>query len=198
LANFPILLRPAATDGAGLRLAMDLGPCGLLLPMIESVEQLDRACNDVYLPPRGQRRPGGPSNYWVHQYTYETFRRHVEDPLIVIPQIESPLGVENAEAIARHPLTTALGVGPFDLSIRLGVSGESDHPKLRKSLAQIRSAAIDAGKPAWMIGDGPALIAQGYRFICIGEPSLLLKARLIEIVESSWAQHRAGWHDENR
>lgn len=198
LANFPILLRPAATDSAGLRLAMDLGPCGLLLPMIECAEQLDSAYNSLYLPPRGGRRPGGPSNHWMDQFTYEAFRRQVEDPLIVIPQIESPLGVENAEAIGRHQLTTAVGVGPFDLSIRLGVSGDVNHPKLRKSLHQIRSAAAAAGKPAWMIGDGPTLIAQGYRFICIGEPSLLLKERLREIVGSSWAEHRTGSHDENR
>ena len=134
----------------------------------------------------------------MDRFTYETFRQGVEDPLIVIPQIESPQGVENAEAIARHPLTTAVGVGPFDLSARLGVCGDMNHPELGKALNQIRSAAVAADKPAWMIGDGPTLIAQGYRFICIGEPSLLLQGRLNQIVESSWTRHRADSHDENR
>jgi 2-keto-3-deoxy-L-rhamnonate aldolase RhmA len=41
LANFPILVRPPCSDAEHVRLAMDLGPCGLLLPMVESVAQVE-------------------------------------------------------------------------------------------------------------------------------------------------------------
>ncbi len=184
MADFPILVRPADTNPTALRLAMDLGPCGLLLPMIDSAEQLDAARQSLHLPPRGQRRPGGPGNRWLDQYTYDAFRRTVEDTLVVIPQIESPQGLENVTAIAAHPLTTAVGVGPFDLSARLGVCGQMRHPTLWASIERVRKAADAVGKPMWMIGDGPTLIDQGFRFVCLAEPSAFLEASLKRLVAS--------------
>jgi 2-keto-3-deoxy-L-rhamnonate aldolase RhmA len=35
-ADFPVLIRPAAAEFTPIRLAMDLGPCGLLIPYVES------------------------------------------------------------------------------------------------------------------------------------------------------------------
>ena len=182
--GFPVLVRPASTEPTALRLAMDLGPCGLLLPMVETPQQLDAACESVYLPPRGNRRPGGPGNRWVSKFDYESFRREVEDPLIVIPQIESPVGLENARAIAAHPLTTALGIGPFDLSARLGVCGDANHAKIQAAQQHLREAATAADKPAWTIGDAPTMIARNYRFICVGDPTSLLQATLKSLVHS--------------
>src|SRR4029077_20047977 len=95
------------------------------------------------------------------------------------PQIETRLGLENVAAIAEHELTTALAVGPYDLSAELGVCGVMDAPGLREALATIRQAADAAGKPAWMIGsDAAALARDGWRFLCIGEPTWILSAAL--------------------
>ena len=58
MTDFPVLVRPARTDRESVRLASDAGACGVLLPMIESVEQLDEACSGLLMPPRGERRPG--------------------------------------------------------------------------------------------------------------------------------------------
>ena len=184
LIDFPVLLRPPSIESTVLRRAMDLGPCGLLLPMVESPEQMDAVCNSVYLPPRGQRRPGGPSIRWVRKTDYDSFRRDVEDDLIVIPQVENPRGLENAGTIAAHPLVTALGVGPFDLSARLGICGDAAHPLLQEAHQQLRRAAEAAGKPVWTIGDGATMIDRGFRFICVGEPSWLLEAALGRMVHS--------------
>jgi 2-keto-3-deoxy-L-rhamnonate aldolase RhmA len=160
---------------------MDLGPCGLMLPMIESAEQLDRICEIIYLPPRGERRPGGPGNRWLARFSSETFRNEIEDALVIVPQIESPLGLENADALAAHSLTTALGVGPFDLSARLGVCGDMNHPKMIAAHARIREAAEAVGKSAMSVGDGETLLDRGYRFLCIAEPSLLMQATMKQL-----------------
>ncbi len=184
LANFPVLVRPAQTDAASIREAMDLGPCGLLLPMVESAEQLDAVQQGAFLPPRGGRRPGGHGNRWLKQFNYEDFKREVEDDLIVMPQIESPQGLSNAKAIAAHPLTTALAIGPYDLSCRLGCAWRPDDPALRGAIDQLRAVAESEGKPFWMIGDGNKLAAQGHRFLCIAEPIGLLQTSLNQLVKA--------------
>ena len=181
LAGFAIFLRSRRTDAESIGEVLDLGPCGLLLPMIESAEQLDGVRDGIYLPPRGRRRPGGPGNRWAKQADYEGFKSTVEDHLVVLPQIESQLGLKNVQEIADHEITTALAVGPFDLSSQLGVCGQMDHPKLADALATIRDAAKQAGKPSWMIGDGKKLTQQGYKFLSITEPSYLLENTLREL-----------------
>ena len=111
LIDFPILIRPPAVELTHLRLAMDLGPCGLMLPHVESAADLAVAQDAVYLRPRGKRRPGGPGNRWVDDFNYAGWKTQVEDDLIILPQIESRAGLANREAIAAHPLTTAMAMG---------------------------------------------------------------------------------------
>ena len=179
LAGFPVLIRPSQTSEAAVRAALDLGPCGLLLPAVESGKHLDEVREAAWLPPRGNRRPGGPGNRWVSAFNYEAFRTEVEDDLIIIPQIETPAAMERAREIAEHEIVTALGIGPFDLSSQLGVCGAGlEHPQMQGALATWRAGAAAAGKPTWMIGPGPKLVEMGFRFICIGEPSALLTVSL--------------------
>ncbi len=193
LAGIPIFVRPQSTDTAKVMKAVDLGCCGLLLPMVERLEQLEDAQKGVYMPPRGERRPGGPGNRWLRQYNYASFKSVVEDHFIVIAQVESPDGIRNADAIAHHNLVTALGIGPFDLSARLGICFEPDHPKQNKAWSALRSAAERAGKPMWAIGNGRKLMNEGHYFICFGEASIILEQAVTKKLEQllTHAKHGA-------
>jgi 4-hydroxy-2-oxoheptanedioate aldolase len=182
LANFPVILRVQRKDTEWIAAAVDLGPVGLILPCVESAAQLDQVRDGIYMPPRGVRRPGGPSNFWVDQYSYETFKTEVEDDFIILPQIENQCGLDHVNEIAEHEIVTSMAIGPFDLSASLGVCWEPDHPKLAAAFEQVRKAADDAGKLVWRIGDGQALSAQGYRFLCIAEPTVLLLTTLTNMV----------------
>jgi 2-keto-3-deoxy-L-rhamnonate aldolase RhmA len=185
--GFPVLLRPRANDYTNIRHAIDLGPVGFLLACIESCEHLDIVRDAIYLPPRGRRRPGGLGNRWVPDSFAPTWKREVEDHFIILPQIETRKGLQNAGAIASHEITTSLAVGPFDLSAELGVCGRMDDPALKQALETIRAAARSAGKEAWMIGDGEQLTRDGWRFICLGEPTWLLEEALRQKVASASA-----------
>lgn len=178
-AGYPVLVRPRSNDYATLRLAADLGPCGFLLACVESPAGLDVVRDAIYMPPRGRRRPGGMGNRWVENYGAETWRRDFEDDFLILPQIETRIGMKNVAAIAAHELTTAAAIGPYDLSAELGVCGEMDSPVLREALVTIRDAAQAIGKPTWMIGSDAAQLARdGWRFICVGEPTWILLGAL--------------------
>jgi 2-keto-3-deoxy-L-rhamnonate aldolase RhmA len=191
-ADFPVLIRPPAAEFTPMRLAMDLGPCGLLVPYVESLDTMREIQDAVYLKPRGRRRPGGPGNAWVSDFHYETWRATVEDHLIILPQIETRAGLDQVEAIAAHPLTTAIAVGPYDLSADLGVCWKPESIELQQALARIRAAGKAAGKNMWMIGDGASLAREGYTFLCIGEPVSIMQSRLGEL---SAAAKEAGGFD---
>ena len=127
-ADFPVLIRPASAEFSVVRAVMDLGPCGLLIPYVQGNDTMDEIREAVYMKPRSRRRPGGLGNAWVKDFNYSTWKSEVEDDLIILPQIESKIGLENSEAIARNPLTTAMAIGPYDLSADLGVCWQPEHP----------------------------------------------------------------------
>lgn len=185
MADFAVILRPIDCAYSTIRRAIDLGPCGLLLPGVESTADLDSVQNAIHMPPRGQRRPGGQGNYWVSDFTYDSWKREVEDDFIVLPQIETLPGLDNVDAIAAHPITTSIAIGPYDLSASLGVCMQMDHPKSREAVARIRGAGEKVGKTMWRIGDGPALAAEGFRFICVGEPVAFMKRALTDAVHAT-------------
>lgn len=187
LLDFAVFVRPIATDLTTVRRALDWGPCGLLLPCVDSAAILDDVRDAVYLPPRGRRRPGGAGNRWVRDYSQETWKTVVEDALIVLPQIETRQGLARVDEIAAHELTTAMAAGPYDLSADLGVCGRTSDPLVVDAIARIRAAGRAAGKNMWMIGHGPTLRSQGINFICIGEPTWILQASLRRLVEETRA-----------
>jgi len=176
--NFPVLLRPRANAYTNIRHAIDIGPVGFLLACVESAADLDVVRDAIYLPPRGHRRPGGPSTRWVSAVFSSDWKGEVEDHFMILPQIETRRGLKNVAEIAGHEITTAVAVGPFDLSAELGVCGKMDDPVLKNALETIRAAARKAGKPSWMFGDGAQLARDGWRFICLGEPTWMLEEAL--------------------
>jgi len=179
--NFPVLIRPPEAEFSPIRLAMDLGPCGLLLPYVSSVETMATIQQAVYMAPRGRRRPGGHGNFWVSGYNYENFRTEVEDDLIILPQIENLEGLACVSQIAAHPLTTALAIGPYDMSAALGCCWKPDAPELLAALDQILAAGKAVKKNTWIIGDPALLRPRGFNFLGISEPTVLMEGALREL-----------------
>ncbi|NQT12853.1 MAG: hypothetical protein HQ582_08890 [Planctomycetes bacterium] len=184
LAAFPVLMRTVSCEMSELRRAVDLGPCGLLLPCVESTSQLDMVRDAVRMPPRGKRRPGGMGNYWMKDFHYPTWRDDFEEHFIVVPQIETRVGVENADAIASHTLVTAVGLGPYDLSADLGCCWDPDNAEHKAAFQRVREATHSAGKKVWIGCDAPKLIAEGYTFLWVGTVSSLLLHGLATEVEA--------------
>ncbi len=113
----------------------------------------------------------------------------------MIPQIESQAGVDNVDAIASHPLVTALGLGPYDLSADLGCCWNPDDGGYLAALDRIKGAADAVDKKLWVGCDGPALRAQGHTFLWVGTASLVLAnalTRLVQEIKSPDAGSSAG------
>lgn len=189
--DFAVIVRPGDSASRSIRAALDLGPCGLLVPAVASTADMDRIADAALMPPRGTRRPGGPAVRWVSDVHADTWRTEVEDSLLIMPQIETLEGLDNATAIAAHRLTTAIAIGPYDLSAQLGVCWDPGSAALRDAIERIRAAGTAAGKSMWMIGDGPALVADGFRFVCLGEPTMALEGALRAAAESTRRAERA-------
>jgi 2-keto-3-deoxy-L-rhamnonate aldolase RhmA len=141
----PIVYRVQANRGDLIKAALDVGVDGLMVPMVETPAEAVAIVEAAKYPPMGRRGfgPWRASNYYLDLPAYAAA---ANDRIVIIPQIESALAVENAAAIAAVPGIDALFIGPADLCGSLGVPVGAIEPKLTAALEKVIAACRKTGR----------------------------------------------------
>jgi 2-dehydro-3-deoxyglucarate aldolase/4-hydroxy-2-oxoheptanedioate aldolase len=88
---------------------------------------------------------------------------------MLIAQIETAKGVENADAIAAVDGIDCLWIGHFDLTQSLGVPAQFDHPRFQEAVDAVVAAADAHGKTAGIMAGsvdvGLEWLRRGFRAI---------------------------------
>jgi len=171
--TFPIV-RVGDNNPLFIKKAMDAGALGIIVPMVNSVEDANSAVDSMYYPPKGKR---GVGLYRAHQYgmRFDEYKNNIEDKCILIVQIEHYLGVRNIHDILSVDGVDGYIVGPYDLSGSVGYPGEFDHPAVTKQLNLINESLAKEDKPGGfhiVHSDHSELmkrINEGYKFIAYGD-----------------------------
>jgi 2-dehydro-3-deoxyglucarate aldolase/4-hydroxy-2-oxoheptanedioate aldolase len=177
------LVRIPATEYHFIARVLDVGAAGLMVPMVESVEQAERIVRSAKYPPAGRRGAafGVAHDDYAGGDIVEKMQTANGETLL-IAQIETAAGVENAERIAAVEGIDCLWIGHFDLTNSLGIPGQFDHPKFLESIEQVLAACREHEKiPGFMAGDvaaGRAWLDQGFRMIAYGGDIWLYQAAL--------------------
>jgi 2-keto-3-deoxy-L-rhamnonate aldolase RhmA len=117
---------------------LDSGATGLLIPQVETADQARQIIHHAKYPPKGQR---GLAMRRAHSLygrpdAAEYLRQANEDTLIVV-QAESQTAIDNLDQIIAVEGIDAIFVGPFDLSVSLGIPGEVTHPKETEAIDKV-------------------------------------------------------------
>lgn len=171
LAKRPTFIRVPGHEAGPIGRALDMGVAGVIVPCVDTPQQAQALVDAAKFPPLGKRSYGGRRPIDLHGRAYS--RTANADTLLVI-QIESPLAVANAEAIAATPGVDALFLGPDDILLRRGVA--MDTPRTREMIEPDMRAVVLAshkhGKPAVTVGVGSDMLALclelGYDMIVSG------------------------------
>ncbi len=116
--------------------ALDAGSGGVIVPMIESAEQLTSVRNACCWPPVGTRGVGF-SRANLFGKNFDDYREEAQAPLLVA-MIENIKAVNNLEAILKVKGLDAILVGPYDLSASMGITAQFDHPDLQSAMERLR------------------------------------------------------------
>ncbi len=148
---------------------LDAGALGVVIPMIQSAADARRAVDACLYPPAGSRS-FGPVRVGLRDGPgyFATANARVA----VIPMIETAQALEEVEEIARTPGVDALFVGPFDLSIALGLPpGDNDgEPVFDAAIARITAAASAAGVATAVLSNAvvaPLRLKQGFQMVSV-------------------------------
>ena len=148
---------------------LDVGAQGLIVPNVTTVDEVRELVSYCKYSPLGNRgfcptRKDG-WGFDSDMSVPETMA-FFNDSVLLIPQCETVGALEHIEEIAAVPGVDGIFIGPFDLSISMGIPGMFDAPEFLAALARIRSAVHDAGKFCIMFAGTPEKALEAYRDGC--------------------------------
>ena len=170
------LARGHATD---CKQALDAGAGGVIVPMVESAEQLIAVRDACRWPPGGSRGVGF-SRANLFGKHLDAYRTEAQAPLLVA-MIEHVNAVENLESILAVEGLDAILIGPYDLSASLGLTAEFEHARFKTTMACICDTALTARIPVGLhVVQASAeelenRLADGYRFIAYSIDAVMLR-----------------------
>jgi 2-dehydro-3-deoxyglucarate aldolase len=134
------LVRLTSNQPDQIKRVMDAGAHGVVVPMVNSRAEAERAVAAVHYAPKGNRSVGlaraqryGPG--------FQDYLEWQKGGPIVIVQVEHRDAVERLDDLLTVPGVDGFIVGPYDLSCSLGIPGQFEHSVFLSAMEQIRSAA---------------------------------------------------------
>jgi 4-hydroxy-2-oxoheptanedioate aldolase len=124
--------------------ALDAGAWGVIVPMVNTREEAERAVSWAKYPPQGTRSIGGVfAQYGFGTTNRSEYAANANDEIMVIIQIESPTALENLEEILSVPGIDVAFIGPNDLHALLGLtpSSEGAEPEFVAALEKVKEVA---------------------------------------------------------
>jgi 4-hydroxy-2-oxoheptanedioate aldolase len=196
----PDLLRAAEIGGSSVMVRvprgdtdlmtrlLDMGPAGVMIPMVSSAADAEAAVAACRYPPRGHRGWAASSGR-ASRYGLDTDYTHGTAPeLVVTVQIETVAAVDAIDDICAVPGVDVVFIGANDLAADSGHILELDHPAVRELSDRTFIRAKAAGKKVGTITTRErsfaSLIKDGFDVVMpVSDLSMLRETAIRELAE---------------
>ena len=181
-AGIAPLVRVPEVDPGLIKRVMNLDVAGIVIPHgnLASCQALVRA---MRYPPEGER--GACPIVRATQYWPDDWRAYADRAnrtTMVLPLVEDQQGLDEFEAMAALPGVDGFFIGPYDLSVSVGVPGaDFNDPAMSAALDRVTALCRQHGKAAvTTIGDqqereySRSLVARGVQGLVFATDALVL------------------------
>jgi len=168
---------------------LDLGADGLMIPRLETADDMRETVSWMRYPPAGIRGVAAGTRGAGYATLAHADIRTLNDRVLGVFQVESPAAVEVADELAAIDGVDVLFVGPADLSHAMGFPGEFANPLFVQALDRVAAVARAHRKAAGILvrdaSEVGAYLARGYGFIGIGSDSgLVMSGARLQLAEA--------------
>lgn len=180
LGNCLPLARLAEGTPKECKQALDAGSGGVIVPMVESSEQLSAIRNACRWPPSGNRGVGF-SRGNLFGKNFDSYSIEAQNPLL-IAMIESHTAYKNLDNILSIDGLDAILIGPYDLSASMNLTGQFDQPEFLDTISAILNKCQKMRVAAGLHIINPSReelnqrISEGFRFIAYSIDAIMLRS----------------------
>jgi 4-hydroxy-2-oxoheptanedioate aldolase len=169
----PLCRVPRGTH-ENIKRALDAGAHGIVVPMVNTVDEAKLVIAAAKYPPVGNRSIGGGLAALNFDASAGEYFAQANENILVVLQTESPQGVANAEAIYSLPGVDAIFVGPNDLTWQMKRADGYEptaadlEAMLQKVLAIGRKTGTPVGLHVMSTDDARRRVEEGWQFLAVG------------------------------
>ena len=187
-SDLPSIVRVPDKERQFISRALDAGASGVMIPRVESREDIENVVEWAKYAPEGDRGVA----FGIGHTDYGDFRKldgvkytlQANEEIFIIGQIETAKSVENIDEILATDGLDAIFLGPYDLSTSLGISGQLDHPliveSIEKVIAKAKESQIVLGSYVNDFESGKRWADAGVQLIACGNDAFLITCRFAE------------------
>ncbi len=172
------LVRLAHGHPKDCKQALDAGAGGVIVPMVESAEQLKIIRNACCWSPSGTRGVGFSRANLFGEH-FDAYAMEAQAPLLVA-MIEHIRAVEKLDEILQVKGLDAILIGPYDLSASMGLTAKFEAPEFIVAMDRIHALCDQQQIPCGvhLVMPDPNVLKQrladGYRFIAYSIDAVFL------------------------
>ena len=163
--------------------ALDIGADGIMIPWMESMEEVQKAVSDCNYPPEGRRGIGGErATAWgqcLKEHTAEA-----NENVLVIPMIESIDAIPNVADMCKVDGVEIFFFGPADFSSTAGFRGQWEGPGIAEKILELKNTIKNAGKYCGVVSTSnqnlTERIDQGFQMLAMGTDNGMMLRSLHE------------------
>ena len=187
------LVRSKDSNRNSILKLLDIGAAGLIIPQIHSVEEIRRIVEYGKYYPVGERgvafgRCAGWGYETYAQGDIQNYFTYCNKQTLLIPQCETQGCLDNIEEIAKVEGVDGIFVGPYDLSVAMGIPTQFEKPEFKAAIDRIVSAVHAAGKFVMIYCADPqvakARMSQGFDSVTVNNDVNLYVEALNALVKS--------------
>jgi 2-dehydro-3-deoxyglucarate aldolase len=144
LSNISILVRVSTNNPNEISHVLDMGVDGIMVPHVETLEDVSTILNAAKYPPIG-KRGYGMRKYLSKFYQGEDSQQYIgkaNEHIVVIAQIESLKAIQNVENIVKDQNIDGVIIGPSDLSLDLGIFGKLNDELFIKNVTKVMDCCV--------------------------------------------------------
>lgn len=178
-ADVTPLVRVGQRDAKVVLQYLDAGMLGVMMPGLETADDVRALVAAVKYPPLGRRGLGmvRPAGYMLGAWRQAGYVADANAQTLVWPQFEDAALLDRLPAMAAVPGVDGFVIGPRDLSMSMGYYDGPDHPAVQavidQALAVLRQAGVAGGMTAGTAAAARRQVGRGARIILDALPSLV-------------------------
>ena len=179
------LVRLSSNDPVQIKRVMDAGSAGIILPMVRSLEDINKAFSAIHYPSTGTRGVGL-ARAQGYGARFQEYKDWLEKNAVLIAQIENIDAVNNIDSILSSDKVDGYLIGPYDLSASMGIPGDLDHRDVITAIKKIKHAGLSIKKPGGLHVVEPdpkkldSLIKEGFLFLAYSVDIRMLDSSCLE------------------